>query len=76
MTTQTMTKCNILHCTREVVGIAYNGNPYCATCMPSEPKVLYPTAPDCERCLTDVYVPHYNCRCGANRAHCTADYCY
>ena len=76
MTTQTITKCNISHCTREVSGIAYNGNPYCNVCMPSEPKVRYQTEEGCERCTHDIYVPHYNCRCSAKRAHCTADYCY
>ena len=80
MTTQTMTKCNISHCTREVAGIAYNGNPYCNVCMPSDPALFttprYKTAEGCERCTTDLYVPHYNCTCGANRAHCTSDYCY
>ena len=38
---------------------------------------VYPANPsDCERCKTDAYVPHNNCRCGANRHHCTSDYCY
>ena len=75
----TQTKCKISHCTREVSGIAYNGNPYCNVCMPSDPATLTPTYkvdPNCERCITDIYVPHYNCTCGANRAHCTSDYCY
>lgn len=38
--------------------------------------INYPTCEGCERCTTDPYVPHYNCHCGANRAHCTSDYCY
>ena len=39
-------------------------------------SINYPTAEGCKRCTTDAYVPHYNCRCGANRSHCTSDYCY
>ena len=79
MTTQT--KCNISHCTREVVGLAYNGNPYCNVCMPSTPLVRYQTAEGCERCTWDVYVPHFRCvyygeRVGHSKAHCTADGCY
>ena len=79
MTTQT--KCNISHCTREVQGIAYNGNPYCNVCMPSEPKVRYQTAEGCERCTTDAYVPHFSCLYGGkavghSAAHCTASACY
>ena len=76
MNTNTLTKCTISHCTREVVGTAYNGKTYCNVCMPSEPKVRYQTEEGCERCKTDAYVPHYNCRCSGKRAHCTADYCY
>ena len=35
----------------------------------------------CERCLTDVYVPHYTClydgkAAGHQAAHCTANACY
>ena len=40
------------------------------------PIIRYKTCEGCERCTTDPYVPHYNCKCGANRAHCTSDYCY
>ena len=40
------------------------------------PVIRYQTAEGCQRCTTDAYVPHYNCHCGANRAHCTSDYCY
>ena len=81
MTTQTITKCNISHCTREVSGIAYNGNPYCNVCMPSEPKVRYQTEEGCERCTYDIYVPHFRCvyygeRVGHSKAHCTASGCY
>ena len=76
MNTNTLTTCTISHCNREVVGTAYNGNDYCNVCMPSVPTVRYTTCEGCERCTTDAYVPHYNCRCGANKAHCTSDYCY
>ena len=36
---------------------------------------------DCERCLTDAYVPHYNCMyagkaIGHSEGHCTANACY
>lgn len=36
---------------------------------------------ECERCLTDAYVPHYNCMyagkaMGHSLAHCTANACY
>ena len=40
------------------------------------PVIRYTTCEGCERCTTDPYVPHYNCKGGANRAHCTSDYCY
>lgn len=40
------------------------------------PVIRYQTAEGCSRCTIDEYVPHYNCRCGSGRAHCTADYCY
>ena len=35
----------------------------------------------CERCLTDAYVPHYNClyagkAIGHSEGHCTANACY
>lgn len=40
------------------------------------PVIRYETKPDCERCTYDEYVPHGNCRCGANKPHCTSDYCY
>ena len=72
----TQTKCNLSHCTREVAGIAYNGNPYCEVCMPPIPTIRYQTAEGCERCTYDAYVPHYNCHCSGKRAHCTSDYCY
>lgn len=39
-------------------------------------NIRYTTSDGCDRCKTDEYVPHYNCKCGANRAHCTSDYCY
>jgi len=39
-------------------------------------SINYPTAEGCKRCTTDAYVPHYNCKCGANKPHCTSDYCY
>lgn len=43
--------------------------------------VNYKTDPDCPRCKTDKYVPHYNClyhgnAMGHSAAHCTADACY
>lgn len=36
---------------------------------------------NCERCLTDAYVPHYNClyagkAIGHSEGHCTANACY
>jgi hypothetical protein len=36
---------------------------------------------NCERCLTDAYVPHYNClyagkAMGHSEGHCTANACY
>ena len=46
------------------------------SCEPYEPKIMYQTAEGCARCVTDEYVPHYNCRCRAQRPHCTADSCY
>lgn len=46
------------------------------SCEPYAPTIRYKTAEGCERCMTDEYVPHYNCNCGAGRAHCTSDYCY
>ena len=44
-------------------------------------KVNYKTDPDCPRCKTDPYVPHYNCMyhgkaMGHSAAHCTAHACY
>lgn len=40
------------------------------------PVIRYQTSDGCSRCAIDEYVPHYNCHCGANRPHCTADACY
>lgn len=45
------------------------------------PHIRYRTAEGCERCLTDEYVPHYNCMyqgraIGHSEAHCTANACY
>lgn len=50
-------------------------------CAEYTPTINYRTAPDCERCTTDEYVPHYNCIYGGKAAghsasHCTADSCY
>ena len=44
-------------------------------------KVLYRTDPNCDRCKTDPYVPHFNClyhgkAIGHSAAHCTANGCY
>ena len=43
--------------------------------------IPYVTCDGCERCTTDVYVPHYNCNyngiaIGHSASHCTADGCY
>jgi hypothetical protein len=43
---------------------------------PHTPVIRYQTAEGCERCTYDEFVPHHNCHCGANRAHCTSDYCF
>jgi len=40
------------------------------------PFIGYKAAEGCERCTWDEFVPHYNCHCRSNRAHCTSDYCY
>ena len=45
-------------------------------CEPYVPVIRYETAAGCAECVTNEYVPHYNCRCRAGRAHCTSDYCY
>ena len=46
------------------------------SCEPYTPTIRYQTEPGCGECEINEYVPHHNCRCGANRAHCTSDYCY
>lgn len=46
------------------------------SCEPYVPVIRYETAAGCTECVTNEYVPHYNCRCRASRAHCTSDYCY
>ncbi len=42
--------------------------------------VIYKTDPACNRCKTDPYVPHYNCKrpgaIGHSVDHCTASGCY
>ena len=43
---------------------------------PYTPEIRYPTQDGCPECITNEYVPHFNCRCGYGRAHCTADLCY
>lgn len=43
---------------------------------PYTANIRYTTSDGCAECMTNEYVPHYNCHCGANRAHCTSDYCY
>ena len=44
-------------------------------------EIVYTTAPDCDRCTWDVYVPHFNCLYngegyGHSADHCTAGSCY
>lgn len=67
----TQTTCKISHCEATPTS-----GDYCERCAPSTPAIRYQTAEGCDRCKVDAYVPHYNCTCGANRAHCTSDYCY
>lgn len=49
---------------------------------PGEGRIIVQRAvADCERCKTDVYIPHYNCmydgkKIGHSVAHCTANACY
>ena len=50
-------------------------------CQEHTPVIRYRTEEGCERCLTDAYVPHYNCiyggkAVGHSAAHCTANACY
>lgn len=58
---------------REIMG---DSRHVVVSCKRYFPVIGYATVEGCARCLTDEYVPHHNCRCGAGRAHCTSDYCY
>jgi len=49
----------------------------------SEPsrRWIQKAVPDCERCKTDGYIPHFNCMydgkaIGHSESHCTANACY